>query len=70
MDVSLKTGEEIEIEERPADEMIDSANAPKNMPCWNPAFDVTPAKFIAGIITEKGIIEPNIDGTIDVAAFV
>lgn len=70
LDVSLKTGEEIEIEERPADEMIDSANAPKNMPCWNPAFDVTPAKFIAGIITEKGIIEPNIDGTIDVAAFV
>ena len=69
LDVSLKTGEEIEIEERPADEMIGTANAPANMPCWNPAFDVTPAKFIAGIITEKGIIEPNIDGTIDVAAF-
>jgi S-methyl-5-thioribose-1-phosphate isomerase len=70
LDVSLKTGDEIEIEERPAAEMIVSGNAPANMPCWNPAFDVTPAKYIAGIITEKGVIEPNIDGTIDVAAFV
>lgn len=70
LDVSLKTGDEIEIEERPAAEMIESGNAPANMPCWNPAFDVTPAKYIAGIITEKGVIEPNIDGTIDVAAFV
>jgi methylthioribose-1-phosphate isomerase len=25
---------------------------------WNPAFDVTPHKFIAGIITERGIVRP------------
>lgn len=27
--------------------------------CWNPAFDVTPASLITGIITEKGVFEPN-----------
>jgi 5-methylthioribose kinase len=70
LDTSLSSGDQIEIEERPAEEMISSSKAPKGMPCWNPAFDVTPAKFIAGIITEKGVIEPAIDGTIDVAAFV
>lgn len=26
--------------------------------CWNPAFDVTPASFIAGIITERGVLRP------------
>jgi methylthioribose-1-phosphate isomerase len=39
------------------------------MPCWNPAFDVTPASNISGIITEKGVIEPNEDGLFDVKAF-
>lgn len=27
--------------------------------CWNPAFDVTPASLIAGIITEKGVFRPH-----------
>lgn len=27
--------------------------------CWNPAFDVTPASLIAGIITEKGVYRPQ-----------
>lgn len=27
--------------------------------CWNPAFDVTPARLITGIITEKGIFRPS-----------
>lgn len=26
--------------------------------CWNPAFDVTPAELITGIITEKGVFTP------------
>lgn len=26
--------------------------------CWNPAFDVTPAELISGIITEKGVFKP------------
>lgn len=70
LDVNLPNGDGITIEERHKDELIDSAKAPKNIDCWNPAFDVTPARLIAGIITEKGVIEPAINGTIDVAAFV
>jgi methylthioribose-1-phosphate isomerase len=31
---------------------------------YNPAFDVTPARLIRGIITEKGIIEPVNEATI------
>jgi len=70
LDVNLENGDCIEIEERPAQEMIDTSRAPKDMRVWNPAFDVTPAKYITGIITEKGIIEKGEDGTFDVAAFV
>ena len=33
--------------------------APHESPAKNPAFDVTSAKYITGIITEKGIIKPN-----------
>ena len=53
LDVGLESGKEIEIEERPAAEMLESSGAPKGMRCWNPSFDVTPAKYITGIITEK-----------------
>jgi len=70
LDVNLKSGSDIEIEERPPAELIESARAPTNIHVWNPAFDVTPGKLIKGIITEKGVIEPEEDGTFDVPAFV
>jgi eIF-2B alpha/beta/delta-like uncharacterized protein len=70
LDTSLKTGDDIKIEERPPEELLKTSAAPPNMPCWNPAFDVTPAKYITGIVTEKGIIEPNVDGEFDVPGFV
>lgn len=70
LDVKLENGDCIEIEERPASEMIESSRAPKGMKVWNPAFDVTPAKYITGIITEKGVIEKGEDGTFDVPSFV
>lgn len=70
LDLSLHSGDDITIEERPAQELIESSRAPQNVNCWNPAFDVTPAKYIAGIITEKGVVEPAVDGTMDVQAFV
>ncbi len=70
LDITLASGDLIPIEERKAEELIDTAKAPKNMPCWNPAFDVTPAKNIRGIVTEKGIIEPDQHGNIDVKTFV
>jgi len=32
--------------------------APKGALIWNPGFDITPHRFIAGIITERGILRP------------
>jgi len=58
VDLSVPTGEEIPIEERDPREVTHSlgqAIAPAGIPAWNPAFDVTPNRFIEGIITEKGI---------------
>ncbi|NOZ21005.1 MAG: S-methyl-5-thioribose-1-phosphate isomerase [Planctomycetes bacterium] len=58
-DLTLKTGEEIPIEERAAEEVTEGfgkRTAPKGAKVYSPAFDVTPAKYIAGIITERGVI--------------
>jgi methylthioribose-1-phosphate isomerase len=58
VDLSVPTGEEIPIEERDPREVTHSlgkAIAPAGIAAWNPAFDVTPSRFIEGIITEKGI---------------
>jgi Initiation factor 2 subunit family len=33
--------------------------APQEVAVWNPAFDVTPARLITGIITELGVISPR-----------
>jgi methylthioribose-1-phosphate isomerase len=58
VDLSLATGEEIPIEERPAHEIAEGfgrRTAPEGVKVFNPAFDVTPADLIAGIITEHGI---------------
>jgi len=59
-DLSLATGDSIPIEERPGDEVVNFAGlrtAPEGTASYNPAFDVTPASFITGIITEAGVIE-------------
>jgi len=60
IDLSTKTGEAIPIEERPEGEvttLLGQAIAPKGMKALNPAFDVTPHRYIRAIITEKGIIQ-------------
>jgi methylthioribose-1-phosphate isomerase len=60
IDVSLKTGEAIPIEERKSEEVTCLRGmriAPLGIKIYNPAFDVTPAQYIAAIITEKGILE-------------
>ena len=63
-DLSIKSGAEIPIEERSAEEVITFAGtqtAPAGISVCNPAFDVTEAMDIAAIITETGVIEnPNI----------
>jgi len=56
-DKSIKSGKDIEIEERREEEVTKIFSwKPKKV--RNPAFDVTPAKYITGIITEEGIINP------------
>ena len=59
IDLNAPDGEHIPIEERQAREMThvgSSRIAPAGALIWNPAFDVTPHRFIAGIITERGIV--------------
>lgn len=59
-DFNIKTGREIPIEERPADEVrsvMGRRIAPRNVKVYNPAFDVTPKELITAIITEEGIIK-------------
>lgn len=60
IDMTIKDGSQIPIEERGADEVATHGGtrvAPKNCKVFNPAFDVTPAKYLAGIITEKGLVQ-------------
>jgi len=69
-DLTLKTGAGIPIEQRDPDEVIrgfGKQTAPEGVKVYNPAFDVTPAHLIAGIITEKGILRPPYEAAI--AAF-
>jgi len=61
LDLSLPDGDAIHIEERPAREMThvgDFQITPAGAAVANPAFDVTPARYITGIITEVGIAYP------------
>jgi len=62
-DLSIKSGAEIPIEQRSADEVAffgDRKTAPEGVDIYNPAFDITEAQDIAAIITERGVIEkPN-----------
>jgi methylthioribose-1-phosphate isomerase len=60
-DLSLPSGDAIPIEERKPEEITHGfgrQTAPDGVAVYNPAFDVTPASYVAGIITEKGIIRP------------
>ncbi len=65
-DLSLATGDLIEIEERKPDEVRRHQGvlaAPADVPCANPAFDVTPSALITAIITERGVIHrPDAEG--------
>jgi len=60
-DLNLEGGSAIEIEERNPEEVRKFRSeviAKDNIRVWNPAFDITPAELIKGIITEKGNIFP------------
>jgi len=61
IDLNLPTGDHIPIEERGAEEVThigDTVIAPVGVPVYNPAFDVTPHRYLTGIITEEGICYP------------
>ena len=62
IDFELSDGRQIPIEERDSSEIYQVGNTKictQGAEFYNPAFDVTPAKFIKGIITEKGVIRPQ-----------
>jgi methylthioribose-1-phosphate isomerase len=64
IDPKTPTGRDIEIEERSADEILSierTSLAPEAVAVWNPAFDITPAKLIGAIVTEKGVSRPPFD---------
>ena len=70
IDRSIATGKDIPIEERPDSEvrvMTGQAIVPHDVPVFNFAFDVTPAKYITAIITEAGILAPPFTETIATA---
>jgi methylthioribose-1-phosphate isomerase len=63
IDLSLPTGDDIPIEERPVEEITQVAYqgrsiAPEGIQAANPAFDVTPHRYVTGIVTENGIAYP------------
>lgn len=62
IDLNCQTGEDIEIELRPSEEITtkwyEKPMAPKDVKTYNPAFDVTDHQLITAIITEKGIAYP------------
>ncbi len=61
IDLSLSSGDAIEIEERDADEVrsvLGSSVTIPGTPCRNPAFDVTPAALVWALVTERGVARP------------
>ena len=60
-DLTLATGDAIPIEQRNPEEVtrgFGRQTVPDGVDVYNPAFDVTPAKYIKGIITEFGVVSP------------
>ncbi len=66
-DSRLKSGKDIPIEERPPEEIYTIGTrqiAPPEISFFNPAFDITPARFVTAFVTEKGVIRPPFSDTI------
>jgi methylthioribose-1-phosphate isomerase len=61
VDLATPSGAEITIEERAPEEVTHLAGiktAPEGVGVWNPAFDVTPARLVTAIITDRGVVRP------------
>jgi methylthioribose-1-phosphate isomerase len=64
IDLALESGDDIPIEERDKSEVIapfGNAIVPSHFRARNPAFDVTPYRYLTGIVTENGIAHPAFD---------
>jgi methylthioribose-1-phosphate isomerase len=67
LDLQTTTGDSIPIEQRDAREVTHSNGrqmTPNGVAIENPAFDVTPAKYITAIITERGVLRPSYEQSI------
>ena len=69
VDLELASGDQIPIEERPADEVLvlkfeELPAAPEGISALNPAFDVTPHELLTGLVTEVKVIYPPFDQTL------
>jgi methylthioribose-1-phosphate isomerase len=61
IDLRTGSGEDITVEERDGDEVRRIAGvqiAPPEVAVYNPSFDITPVKYVTGLITEKGVLSP------------
>lgn len=61
IDLSLKNGDMIPVEERKSEEISHIGNleiGPPGVKARNPAFDITPNRYVTAIITEKGVVKP------------
>jgi methylthioribose-1-phosphate isomerase len=62
IDISVRSGKEIPIEQRDRREvthLLGKRTAPKGVKAENPAFDMTPHRYVSAIITEKGVMTPS-----------
>ena len=60
IDLNIKTGDMIPVEERPSQEVSHFRNrqiGPTGVKTLNPAFDVTPSRYVTAIITERGVVK-------------
>ena len=65
IDLAISSGAEIPIEERHGDEvrtLFGTPIGPDDVAYANPAFDVTPARLVTGLITERGVAPATRDG--------
>jgi len=65
IDWTIKNGDQIEIEERNQNELLPACYIKEDsiVSAWNPVFDVTPAKYISALVTERGVVlNPAVGG--------
>lgn len=67
IDPAVRTGKGIPIEERDGREVthfLGTRIAPEGVDVYNPAFDVTPARYVTALVTERGVLRPPLPGAI------